>query len=78
MNNTFLQFADEIITIANKTHALIYDQYTCSNYSYSFDAEDFTRMNAMEAIAKTYGFSFTPIIKEDDTAIGFKLEKNRN
>ena len=32
-------------------------------------------MNAMEAIAKIYGFSFTPIIQDDDTPIGFKIEK---
>lgn len=75
MNNKFLQFADEIITTANKTHALIYDQHTRRNYTYPFDAENFTKMNAMEAIAKTYGFSFTPIIQDDDTPIGFKIEK---
>ena len=75
MNNNFLQFADEIISTANKTHALIYNQYTRSNYKYPFNAENFTKMNAMVAIAKTYGFSFTPIIKEDDTTIGFKIEK---
>lgn len=75
MNNIFLQFADEIISTANKTHALIYNQYTRHNYTYPFDAGNFTKMNAMEAIAKIYGFSFTPIIKEDDTAIGFKIEK---
>ena len=75
MHNEFLKFADKIISTANKTHALIYDQYTRRNYSYNFDAENFTRMNAMEAIAKTYGFSFTPIVQEDDTAIGFKIEK---
>ena len=75
MNNIFLQFADEIISTANKTHALIYNQYTRHNYTYPFDAGNNTKMNAMEAIAKIYGFSFTPIIKEDDTAIGFKIEK---
>ncbi len=72
MNNIFLQFADEIITTANKTHALIYNQHTRRNYSYHFHL---SKMNAMEAIAKTYGFSFTPIIQDDDTPIGFKIEK---
>ena len=72
MNNNFLQFADEIITTANKTHALIYNQHTRRNYSYPFDL---SKMNAMEAIAKIYGFSFTPIIQDDDTPIGFKIEK---
>ena len=28
-----------------------------------------------KAIAKTYGFSFTPIIQDDGTPIGFKIEK---
>ena len=75
MNNIFLQFADEIITTANKTHALIYNRHTRRNYSYPFDAKHLSKMNAMEAIAKTYGFSFTPIIQDDDTPIGFKIEK---
>lgn len=75
MKHQFLIFVDEIISNADKTHALIYNNYTRQNYKYDFDTEDFTKMNAMEAIASVYGFSFTPIMQDDDTPIGFKIEK---
>lgn len=81
MNNEFLKFANEIISIANKTHAVIYDIDTRHNYDYDFDEDNPKEMHAMGAIASVYGFSFEPIIEEaetiwdNDVVVGFKIAK---
>ena len=81
MHNEFLKFADEIISIAHKTHSVIYDTNTRHNYEYDFDEDNSTEMHAMGAIASVYGFSFEPIIEkaetrwDNDVILGFKIEK---
>ena len=81
MNNEFLKFADEIISLAKKTDKVVYDDDTRDNYDYYFDEDDAREMHTMNAIASLYGFSFTPIIKkaetkwDNDIVLGFKIEK---
>lgn len=81
MNNEFLKFADEIITLANKTGTVVYDDETRDNYEYYFDEDDAREMNTMNAIASLYGFSFTKIVKkgesefDDYIVLGFKISK---
>lgn len=76
MSLQFLLFAEQIIAKAiDHDGEFTYDIDTMAQFDYDFKADDEVEIKQMQTIASSHGFSFEPVVIEDDIVIGFTISK---